>query len=163
VIKPFISNKLKKTFIDHYLLDDKGEIINSSKTHLLIRLNYFERALLVQKLKDYGLDKEADNLASALELPLKALKRSNEDFKQFFETILNAKKDQPLPGAMQAQQLMMGGAFGAALYGAQGMPPPLAMAPMSYSAMPQLAMDMCEAEMEYADECCYHPDIQMIA
>jgi hypothetical protein len=82
------------------------------------------------------LDKEAENLASALELPLKALKRSNEDFKQFFETILNAKKDQPPPPPSQPSAF--GGAFGgSAMYAP---PPPMAMA--FSAAVPQ--MDMCE-------------------
>lgn len=47
-----------------------------ARTHVLDNLNAFEKAILVQKLKEYGLDREAENLASALELPFKPIKKS---------------------------------------------------------------------------------------
>ena len=63
-----------------------------AQAHRLSKLNYFERALLVQKLKFFGKGKEAQNLAAAMELPLKNTKPSGEMFKVFFETVLNSKK-----------------------------------------------------------------------
>jgi hypothetical protein len=54
VVRPFISSKLRKTFIDFYLLDDETELVNSSKTSRLNSLNYFERAILVEKLRAFG-------------------------------------------------------------------------------------------------------------
>lgn len=92
VVKPFLRNKLRKTFVDFYLLDDKEELLKFSRTHVLNTLNYFEKAILAGKLREYGKKSEATNLASSLELPLKSVKKSNEAFKVFFETILNAKK-----------------------------------------------------------------------
>lgn len=57
VVKPFISNKLRKTFVDFYLLDDKEELFKFSRTHVLNTLNSFEKAILAGKLKEYGRDK----------------------------------------------------------------------------------------------------------
>ena len=77
VVKPFLRNKLRKTFVDFYLLDDKEELLKFSRTHVLNTLNSFEKAVLVGKLKQYGREKEASSLASSLELPLKSVKKSN--------------------------------------------------------------------------------------
>lgn len=53
VVRPFISNKITKTFVDLYLLDSL-EILKFAHAHLLEKLNYFERALLVEKLINFG-------------------------------------------------------------------------------------------------------------
>ena len=52
-------------------------------------------------------------MASSLELPLKGIKKSNEEFKIFFETVLNAKKD-PQPSFLYSAQGSGGLAFGGA-------------------------------------------------
>jgi hypothetical protein len=83
VVKPFISNKLSKTFVDLYLLNSQ-EILQFAHAHLLQKLNYFERALLTEKLVVFGKRYEAGSLANAMELPLKNNKQSSEVFKRFF-------------------------------------------------------------------------------
>lgn len=45
----------------------------------------------------FGRDKQAQALASSMELALKNNKQSGEAFKMFFETILNAKKTNNVP------------------------------------------------------------------
>ena len=99
------------------------------------------------------MQKEADSLASSMELELKGERQSGEQFKKFFETILNAKKSEekappppPPPSApapAPAPSYVIGGA---ALFGA----------PMSYMAQPPpppgaaFAMNECADLM---DEC----------
>ena len=63
-----------------------------ASTHRLEKLNYFEKALLVDRLRENKKTKEADSVASSMELAHKNLKQTGEQFKNFFETILNAKK-----------------------------------------------------------------------
>jgi hypothetical protein len=75
-------------------------------------------------------------LASSLELPLKGIKKSNEEFKTFFETLLNAKKDQPPPPSSIPYSAPGLGGFGGALFSA---PPPPQMA--HFDLAPQ--MEMC--------------------
>ena len=91
------------------------------------------------------MQKEADSLASAMELELKGERQSGEQFKKFFETILNAKKSEekshPPPSA-PAPSSVIGGA---ALFGA----------PMSYMAQPPpgtgFAMNECADLMDYCE------------
>jgi hypothetical protein len=77
--------------------------------------------------------------------------RSNEEFKQFFETILNAKKEQPvskplLVGAAFGGGMSGNGGFGGALFGAPP-PPPTSMVGASF------AMQSFQPQMECYDEC----------
>lgn len=68
-----------------------------------------------------------------MELLFKNIKQSNEEFKKFFETVLNAKKvtnepsisNQPVVG-MAMGSSMAGGLFGASAPRAYACPPPRA-------------------------------------
>ena len=83
----------------------------------------------MDRLREYGDVKEADSVASAMELSLKNMKQSGEQFKSFFETILNAKKSDSAPSAPPPPPFP-----GSALFGGAPPPPPMAMAPMSFAA-----------------------------
>ena len=128
MVRPFLSNRIRKTFLDLYLVDDKG-VREYASTHRLEKLNYFEKALLVDRLREYGDVKEADSVASTMELSLKNIKQSGEQFKSFFETILNAKESDSTPSAPPPPPPFPG----SALFGGAPLPP-MAMAPMSFAA-----------------------------
>jgi len=45
---------------------DSPEILEYGQSHRLEKLNYFEKALLTEKLKHFGKEKEAVQLANSL-------------------------------------------------------------------------------------------------
>ena len=92
-MQPFLRNRIRKTYIYLYLLDSP-EVLEYAASHRIDRLNWLERALLVERMKSKGKGKEAENIAKGMELALKNVKQSGEEFKRFFETILNAKKSE---------------------------------------------------------------------
>lgn len=50
VVKPFITNKYEKTFMDYFLLGKSKIIINYKETFEFNRLNAFEKILLLAVL-----------------------------------------------------------------------------------------------------------------
>ena len=83
VVRPFLSNRLHKTFVDLYLTESE-DVLQYASSHRLEKLNFFERALVVERLRAFGRQKEAESLALSMELPLKNAKQSGEAFKIFF-------------------------------------------------------------------------------
>lgn len=77
---------------------ESEEVLEYALPHRLGKLNWFEKALLAERLSELGKTEEAQNLTASMLLPLKNYKQSGEDFKRFFETILNAKKIDQKPG-----------------------------------------------------------------
>ena len=150
-MRPFLSNRIRKTFLDLYLVDDKG-VMEYASPHRLEKLNDFEKALLVDKLRESGNSKEADSVASTMELSLKNLRQTGEQFKSFFETILNAKKSDsgPVPPPPPATASLFGALIG-------GAPVPQ----MNSYAMNRKNSDVCYAAEECAlmeRECCDYED-----
>ena len=56
VVKPFISNKMEKSFIDFWLLGDYAEIEHYKKIEFFDDLNSLEKCLLIHALKDTDLE-----------------------------------------------------------------------------------------------------------
>ena len=80
VVKPFISNKLSKTFVDFCLLEDPkaaewAEISNFRK------LNEFEKVLLVKELIRMNRKEDAMAIAATMENIVKSNRKSFEEYK----------------------------------------------------------------------------------
>lgn len=93
VVAKFIKNKISKTFVDLCLLGD-ASIVEYANISKLIKLNSFEKAILVYELVQNNRDKEAEFIVDALELEQKSIKRNYEEFKNNFDTIINAKESE---------------------------------------------------------------------
>lgn len=93
VVAKFIKNKISKTFVDLCLLGD-ASIVEYASISKLIKLNSFEKAILVYELVQNKHKKEAEFIVDALELEQKSIKRNYEEFKNNFDTIINAKESE---------------------------------------------------------------------
>jgi hypothetical protein len=93
VVAKFIKNKISKTFVDLCLLGE-ASIVEYANISKLIKLNSFEKAILVYELVQKNHKKEAEFIVDALELEQKSIKRNYEEFKNNFDTIINAKESE---------------------------------------------------------------------
>lgn len=90
VVKPFIKNKMQKTFIDYYLLEDMNEMITyANSPYLLDQLNLLEKALLVEILalndkKDLGMI-----IAKMMQAKVQTLKKDIPTQIKTFDTVLS--------------------------------------------------------------------------
>ncbi len=89
-MRNFIRNKIDKTVVDLCLLDDPSAAAYTSLNKLQ-SLNAFEKALLVHTLVRNKHTDVARSIVEALELEQKGVKRNYEEFKNNFDTIINAK------------------------------------------------------------------------
>jgi hypothetical protein len=113
-------------------------------------LNWFERALLVERMREMGMEKDGKLLAQAMELEVRGRKQTGEEFKRFFETILNAKKESAPPPPPPSAPGLFGAPPpppGASFFGGYASPPPMAC----FSAQPQ--MEQCNL-MSYSEDLC---------
>jgi hypothetical protein len=54
IVRPFLINKLGKSFIDFFLLDMDQDLLNWRSPHKLMELNALEKCLLIQVLNRNG-------------------------------------------------------------------------------------------------------------
>lgn len=90
VVKPHLQNKLKKTFVDLYLLESK-ECLKWMKIEKFRKLNAFEQVLLIKRLVEEKHEEEALMLSRMMKNLIAKNKVSFEAFKAEFETIIYAK------------------------------------------------------------------------
>lgn len=81
IVKPFIQNKVTKTFVDLCLLDHEDSL-KWVELNQLQQLNEFEKVLLVHALVKNGRKEDAQAIASAMEGVNKSQRISFEQFKK---------------------------------------------------------------------------------
>lgn len=74
VVRPFIVNKMEKSFIDHWLLGDYAQILEFGKVENLDQLNSLEKCLLIFALRQTDVE-SATNIAKLIKL-----KADNSDY-----------------------------------------------------------------------------------
>jgi hypothetical protein len=95
VVKPYLLNKMEKTFIDYYLLGDMKELLTFASTPTLhMPLNPLEKALLVESLVAAGKRDLAVVIAARMRDALLAHKKTTAEQNRLFDTVfsLNALK-----------------------------------------------------------------------
>lgn len=91
VVKPFIQNKIQKTFVDHYLLDDQDEVESYAQPQNLLKLNCMEQCLLVSSLILRGKHGKAEQVVASIEAQAQVLKIDTNRKKILFDTVISAK------------------------------------------------------------------------
>jgi hypothetical protein len=88
VVKPFLANKMEKTFVDHFLLGNSEEVLEYAKIHKLKTLNSFEQCLLIEAVfqKD---QKMATKLAERVMIEAESKKVDIQTKNKMFDTVLN--------------------------------------------------------------------------
>ena len=90
VIRPYLINKMEKTFIDYYLLQDNEKLLNFAESPISYpRLNTLEKTLLIESLLLQGKKELAARLAKGLRDDLSGQKKSVSDINRVFDTVLS--------------------------------------------------------------------------
>ena len=88
VIKPFIMNKMEKTFVDYWLLGDHEALLKYSSLIEFRKMNAFERCLLVEALMKDNAD-EAKKLAENIRIMAKSKEEPIESRNGVFDIAIN--------------------------------------------------------------------------
>jgi len=90
VVKPFIENKMQKTFMDYYLLADMDKMTTYANNPLkLHNLNVLEKTLLVEILALNGKKDLAKVIAKMMKAQLDAKKKNIPEQIKIFDTVLS--------------------------------------------------------------------------
>jgi hypothetical protein len=90
VVKPFIENKMQKTFMDYYLLSDIDKMTTyANSPSKLDNLNVLEKTLLVEILALNGKKDLAKVIAKMLKAQLDAQKKNIPNQIKIFDTVLS--------------------------------------------------------------------------
>lgn len=88
VVKPFIANKMEKTFIDFYLLGNNDEILPLADICEFNNLNAFEQCLLIDVVQKTDKDL-AQKLMERVKIEAEAQQMSEDQVNKIFDTVLN--------------------------------------------------------------------------
>jgi len=66
VVKPFLKNKIEKTFVDYWLLDMDDGVFSFEPPHRVKKLNVFEQCLMVEYLLRRGKKQRATEIAEGV-------------------------------------------------------------------------------------------------
>ncbi len=90
VVRPYLVNKMEKSFIDHYLLGDKEDVIGFAESPALhAELNPLEESLLVETLLRAGNRDMAATFARRLRDALHGQRPSASDQNRVFDTVIS--------------------------------------------------------------------------
>ena len=90
VVKGYLTNKMEKSFIDYYLLDDSDELIKyAEKLELLDNLNPLEKALLVEFIAQNGKKDIALVIANRIRNSLLKYQEAIANKNRIFDTVLS--------------------------------------------------------------------------
>lgn len=92
-VRPFIQNKIEKTFIDYFLLNDKEQVKHFLSPSRITQLNALEQSLLVLHLRENGQSDEAREVMLRLEAYNKLKTYDKKIFKRLFDTVLSSKQN----------------------------------------------------------------------
>jgi hypothetical protein len=98
-VRPFLTNKIEKTFVDYWLLDYDFAMQDFLKANKLDTLNVFEQCLLIHSLVSKGGD---DNKARAKELADSIRDRNQppsiDAMNRIYDVVLNMNSLNSKPG-----------------------------------------------------------------
>ena len=90
VVKPFLMNKMEKTFIDYYLLQDYAKLKEIANRHSQVqRLNHLEKALLVEAIAESGDVATAQIMANRLSDSLHYYKKTTQEQQSIFGIVMS--------------------------------------------------------------------------
>lgn len=92
VVRNFIVNRMEKSFVDHYLLDDDKQALQYKSLGKLNRLNAFEKCLLLEVLMRNDDKNLAHAIAKQMRERVDALNENRntvEDDNRIFDLVLN--------------------------------------------------------------------------
>ena len=96
VVKPYLQNKLEKTFMDYYLLGDIGNALKFAESlHLESMLNCLEKALLVEILVKAGKKEHASAIINRMHESLNSKKKIATVKIKIFDTIMSLNNLKP--------------------------------------------------------------------
>ena len=90
-VRPFLNNKIEKTFVDYFLLEDKEGVTKYNSLEKTTKLNAMEKILLIISLLSNKKIEEATSIAQYLENENKTISYDKKTFKKYFDTILGSK------------------------------------------------------------------------
>ena len=90
-VRPFLNNKIEKTFVDYFLLGDHEGIMKHSSLEKITKLNAMEKILLLIHFLTIKKKEEASSIALFLENENKTFSYDKKTFKKYFDTILGSK------------------------------------------------------------------------
>lgn len=96
IVEPFITNKIKKDFVDYFLLNNEKKLLEYSQPANAEKLSPLESILLIVALRTKYPEK-AIAIAEKLENVVKLNKIDTKTFKRLFDTALNAKSENEKP------------------------------------------------------------------
>ena len=88
VIRPFIQNKMEKSFVDYYLLEEYDQLAEYTRVDTFNKLNPLEKCLLIESLMKSD-KKTAKKLADRLKIQADAFKQNEDTLNKIFDTVLN--------------------------------------------------------------------------
>lgn len=91
VIKPFITNKLQKTFVDLYLLGNEEEVIEYAQIEKFLLLNAFEKCLCIEVVNKTQ-PETAQKLAERVLIESETFELNKSQQTLIFDTVLNLNK-----------------------------------------------------------------------
>ncbi len=92
MVRRFVANRMEKSFVDHYLLDDDKEVLSYKAAGKLNLLNAFERCLLLEVLTRNGEQKLAQAIARQMRERVEAMNENRntvENDNRIFDLVLN--------------------------------------------------------------------------
>ncbi|KRW99096.1 hypothetical protein PPERSA_07349 [Pseudocohnilembus persalinus] len=107
VVKPFIANKIEKSFVDYFLLDDKQVLNQYAQTHQLSLMNYMEKCLLVSYLAKNEQKQQAQQLAASISLMARNQPLDTNLRKRLYDTVISAQSKAPVRKVQRVQEAEM--------------------------------------------------------
>jgi hypothetical protein len=93
VVQPFVANKMEKTFIDHWLLENHEEVVRYKDIEYFDRLNALEKCLLISDVvKDSK--QEAEGLAMSIKSMAEVREVKAEVKNRIFDIVINLNMNQ---------------------------------------------------------------------
>jgi hypothetical protein len=92
VIRPFISNKIQKTFVDHFLLQNTRELLKFARPESFSALNPMEAGLLTLHLSQNGHQEQALQIFERYKAENKLNIIDSKTFHKHFDTVLTSKQ-----------------------------------------------------------------------
>ena len=88
VVRPFLQNKMEKSFIDYWLLEDYEKIKSFSQIEYLEQLNSLEKCLLISSIRKDDIEC-ARSIADLIKMRADKSDYSPDEKIRFFDTVLN--------------------------------------------------------------------------
>jgi hypothetical protein len=96
VVQPFVANKMEKTFIDHWLLENHEEVVRYKDIEYFNYLNALEKCLLISEIvKDSKQD--AEDLVMSIKSIAEVKEVKTEERNKIFDIVINLNMSQKHP------------------------------------------------------------------